>query len=321
MLVLGQQSKLTMNNKVATGIWLVFIGLVFLLDNFHVIDFHFLQVLRFWPLLLVSIGLNLLLQNRPYSTYLTAGINILLCVFVFFKGIYPDKNANTNFESMIGNSVIIENTDDKDKSYSKTVRADYSSEVQEAKLTINGGAAKYRFVTKADSSNLFSGSTNASNMKLNLDKSGTTKTKLELNSSIKGNGKSNNLVELSLNEAPIWNFEFNVGAAAVEGDFKKLKIKRLELNSGASKMTLSLPTPTLGTTELEINTAASQVHLQIPKGVPCMVEYDSIISNNKLEDIEHKDGDVRKSTGYDQAANRYHIVISGAANSLTVVRY
>jgi len=310
-----------MNNKVASGIWFVFIGLVLLLHNFHIIDFHFIQVLKFWPLLLVSIGINLLLQNRPYSTYLIAGINILLCGFVFFKGITDSPSSKTTIESVFENSITVDNGEEDGHTYSKKVSADFSDAIEEASLTINGGAAKYRFSTKADSSILFSGATNANNMKLNLEKSGSVNSKLELNSSIKGTGKSNNLVELMLNEAPIWNFEFNVGAAALEGDFKQLKIKRLELNSGASKMSLTLPHPQIGTSELEINTAASQVHLQIPKGVPCRVEYDSIISNNKLEDVDQKDGDVRQSTGYDQATNRYNIVISGAANSLTIVRY
>lgn len=302
-----------MNNKVSTGIWLVFIGVIFLLDNFHIIDFHFLQILKFWPLLLVSMGINLLLQNRPNSTYLVVGLNILLCGFVFVKGIQHDPNQNFN--------INISNDELKNASFSKHVSTEYSSDIEEAVLELNGGAAKYNFVTRADSSELLSGSSSNANVQLQMETGGSSKKKIELNSSIKGSNSSKNLVEVMLNENPAWTFEFNIGAALIQGDLSRLKIKRLELNSGASKMNLTLPAPTLGTSSIEINTAASQVFLKIPKGVPCQVEYDSIISNNKLEDIDHKDGDVRKSAGYDQASNRYDIQISGAANSLTIVRY
>jgi len=70
-----------------------------------------------------------------------------------------------------------------------------------------------------------------------------------------------------------------------------------------------------------VNTAASKVLLYLPKGAACQVETDALFSNNKYEDVDIVQDDYRKSKNYDQEANKYDIKVSGAANSLSILRY
>lgn len=305
-----------MNNKIATGIWLVFAGLVFLLHNLKVIDFNFYAIIQLWPLILVSIGISLLLQGRTFGKYIVIAANVLLCGIIFFKGVTSrdsvyDKLDKIDFSS--GNEVS--------GPYSQIVSQPISAETETAKLIINGGAAKYDFKSGSDSSLIISAKTAQSTSSLNLQTKGEKNMKLEVNSRMKNNKYNNSLINVELNSRPIWDLEFNVGAAAIIGDFKDLQINKVEVNSGASSLNLHLPQPKSGICEIEVNTAASKVLLYLPKGAACRVETDALFSNNKYEDVDIVQDDVRKSTNFEQESNKYDIKVTGAANSLSILRY
>ncbi|MGO1595535.1 MAG: LiaF transmembrane domain-containing protein [Sphingobacterium sp.] len=302
-----------MNNKIATGIWLVFAGVVFLLHNFKLIDFNFGSILNLWPLLLVSIGVNLLLQNRQNGKYLVVICNILLCVFVFYQGMNNDHRSNTPSWTNTNNSK-------HQGPYSEQVSYDWNEEIQAAELTLSGGASTYSFTTSSDSSKLIEAKTTQPSGALKLKSSGDHEVALELTSTRPDRGK-NTPISIDLNQKPTWDFIFNLGASSISADFRELQLGSMELNSGASAMTLHLPVPKNGVSTIEVNTAASKIKLYLPKDTDCRVETETIVSNNKYEDVDLVNGNERKSSGYDSASNKYDIKISGAANSVSILRY
>lgn len=305
-----------MNNKIATGIWLVFAGLVFLLHNMKVIDFNFYGIINLWPLILVSIGISLLLQGRTYSKYIVIASNIILCGIIFFKGI----TSKDTFYDRLGN-IEVNTGDDIEGPFTQVVSQDLSEDTETAKLTINGGAAKYNFSAGKDSSLILDAKTAQATASLNLQSKGGKNVSMELTSKMKNNKYNNSLIEVALNSKPLWELEFNVGAAAITGDFKHMRIGKLEVNSGASSLNLYLPKPSDGVCDIEVNTAASKVILYLPKGAACQVETDALFSNNKYEDVDVVIDDVRKSKNFDQETNKYDIKVAGAANSLSILRY
>ena len=305
-----------MNNKIATGIWLVFAGLVFLLHNMKVIDFNFYGIINLWPLILVSIGISLLLQGRTYSKYIVIASNIILCGIIFYKGI----TSKDTFYDRLGN-IKVNTGDDIEGPFTQVVSQNLSEDTETAKLTINGGAAKYNFSAGKDSSLILDAKTAQATASLNLQSKGEKNVSMELTSKMKNNKYNNSLIEVALNTKPLWDLEFNVGAAAITGDFKQMRIGKLEVNSGASSLNLYLPKPSDGVCDIEVNTAASKVILYLPKGAACQVETDALFSNNKYEDVDVVIDDVRKSKNFDQETNKYDIKVAGAANSLSILRY
>ena len=305
-----------MNNKIATGIWLVFAGLVFLLHNMKVIDFNFYGIINLWPLILVSIGISLLLQGRTYSKYIVIASNIILCGIIFYKGI----TSKDTFYDRLGN-IEVNTADDIEGPFTQVVSQNLSEDTETAKLTINGGAAKYNFSAGKDSSLILDAKTAQATASLNLQSKGEKNVSMELTSKMKNNKYNNSLIEVALNSKPLWDLEFNVGAAAITGDFKQMRIGKLEVNSGASSLNLYLPKPSDGVCDIEVNTAASKVILYLPKGAACQVETDALFSNNKYEDVDVVIDDVRKSKNFDQETNKYDIKVAGAANSLSILRY
>lgn len=303
-----------MSNKIATGIWLLFLGSVFLLHNLHIIDFNFVGALKLWPLILVSIGIGFLFQNRSYGPWIIAGSNIILCSIIFYQG-------NTSDDTFFSGATIMDDSEDSTFIPANTVGLLHELDGDRVKLKFNGGAAKFIMNSKLNPDSLFRASTNSPSSSLTLKSEGEGNTDLTLNTKVKSSKSGNNSIYVDLNADPIWDLEYNVGAASIRGDFKNLKLGSLTVNSGASSMEVYLPTPMAGNTPIEISTAASNIKLYIPKGSACRVETDAILSNNRFDDIPETSGDYRQTNGFAQASNRYDIKVEGAANSLSILRY
>ncbi|MBN2424177.1 MAG: hypothetical protein JXR46_01510 [Calditrichaceae bacterium] len=72
------------NQKKALGLILIFLGIVFLLENLSIIEFDFLRV---WPLFVILSGLGFwlgYLVNRQLITFIMPGTLLLIYGFLFF---------------------------------------------------------------------------------------------------------------------------------------------------------------------------------------------------------------------------------------------
>ncbi|MGH2623203.1 MAG: LiaI-LiaF-like domain-containing protein, partial [Sphingobacterium sp.] len=245
-----------MNNKIATGIWLVFIGGLILLYNFKIINFNFYAALQMWPIILVSIGISLLLQNRRNAIPIIVIANILLCGLILQRGL-------TSKENILGNLQVKHKTESSQE-FQKVVSHAYRNQMKNAHLAINGGASKLTLLAAQDSNNLIYSKTNHKNSSLLLKTKGEENVKLDLTTNTKNNNNGET-TQIELNTNPVWDLEFNLGVAQIEGDLRKFKLKGLEINSGASTLSLHLPNPEQGKSKIEVNTAASKILLYIPK--------------------------------------------------------
>ncbi len=303
-----------MNNKIASGIWLVFFGIIILLHNFRIIDFNFYSLFNLWPLLLISVGITLLLQNRPNGKYIIIASNLLLCGFIFYKGITSDKSFFP--------SIQITKDHQEDFAPNNRVSHELNEEVETAKMELNAGAAKFVIDSDVDPNLLIDATTASKNSSLKLTSLDDQSNQVELTTQVKtSKSNENNTFAVHLNEKPVWDLDYNLGAANIQADFKKLKLGSLTINSGATNLSIYLPPPSQQTSQIELNTAASSIKLYLPKGAACKVETETIFSNNKFEDVSVQEDKVRKTSDYDQATHKYHIIVEGAANSLSILRY
>src|SRR5690606_24495956 len=99
-----------MENKITSGIWFVFIGVVLLLHNLDIIHFNFWATIKYWPLLIIIMGVNLIAQNKLYGNYIKIGCNVLFLGWIFYVGMTASE---TDWTEQLYNSKYfnIENTD------------------------------------------------------------------------------------------------------------------------------------------------------------------------------------------------------------------
>lgn len=302
-----------MEGKVSTGIWFIFFGIIALLHNFDIINFNFWAILPYWPLLIVAIGANLIFQQRPHGTIILSSINILLCLFLGYKGMTSTERFN------LGDKINYANSTDTIGTHS-SVKTSFIPGTEKATLEFNVGASAIT-LDSLPSSQLLEASTPNGNVGLKLlTKGDSLAPRLELNSVIKQNNNNNNKIQLKLNQSPIWDLEFNMGAAAFTGDFSKHKIGKMEINAGAASLNMTFGLPATEVSVIEINSAASSCKIQIPQDAACRLEMESILTSKKFEGF-HKKEDAQQTENYDTAARKYLIKITGAANSLKISRY
>jgi len=307
------------SNTIVSGIWLIFIGLIVLLHNFDIIDFNFWAVTKLIPLLIIALGINLIVQNKSYGTYIIVGVNVIICAIFLIKGITTPINNNSSrdlfsktkrINSSKGSSNLVENA-----------KVAYENDKQ-ARLILNGGGGNYKLENK-NTNNLFEAlSSNAMNLELKTTETESKGRLLEINSS-GTNQRSNKKNEFlfTLHQIPIWDLEFNIGAADFVCDLSPYKLQNVEINSGALSMNMTLGMPQNGITKIEIATAASSIKLNIPKDAACSFTQESILSSKSIAGFDVKDGDTHKTSNFDQAENKYVIDVTGAANSFTLARY
>src|SRR5690606_40822346 len=63
---------------------------------------------------------------------------------------------------------------------------------------------------------------------------------IELNAIIGNKKAKDNSVHIALNTQPLWDLTFNVGAAKFEADLRNHKVSRMEMNSGAANVHVTL---------------------------------------------------------------------------------
>jgi hypothetical protein len=298
-----------MKSKISTGIWLVFFGLIALLDNFNIIDFNFYAITRYWPLLIVSLGINLIFQYKNYGTAVIIGVNMALCVFLAFVG-FTSKEKFNWMGKVVYNSTKLDTTNAK-----SVVHVPFSDAFNNPEFVFNIGAATVK--VDSNTTHLMEAKSDNKNLSFQLE---TQKNDIELNAVIRDKNAKDHLVFLALNTTPTWDLTFNIGAARFDADFSTHKFSRLEINSGAAAVNFKLGQPTVEETEIEINTAASSCKITLPKDAACAIEMTTIFSSNKLEGFTKKDG-IWQTDNYEAAAKKYVINLNGAANSLKIDRY
>src|SRR5690606_8913807 len=308
-----------MENKITSGIWFVFIGLVLLLHNLDIIHFNFWAIIKYWPLLVVIAGINLIVQHKTYGNYIKIGSNVLFLAWMLYVGMTA---PNTNWSEQLFNSKHIHVGDiEGDGPMTNAVYSPFDAAIEEATLEFNGGAGKFEMQTQ-EITNLVSARAKTDDMGMNIR---TTREdgnqKVVINAQPTAKTKKSNTVSVDLHPELLWNIQLTYGAATINNDIAANRFTQMEVNPGASKMTLTLGAPQVGISNIDIATGASTIHLRIPKEAAVKVEYTSILSKNSFEGLESTENGIAKTRGYDQAVNKFDIELEGAANNFTITRY
>ena len=91
------------------------------------------------------------------------------------------------------------------------------------------------------------------------------KTKIKLHK-----GSYKNKVEIGLNSLPIWNMNFDIGAAAIDFDLSPYKISTMKLDIGAASLDLKLGDK-YPKTIVDIDAGASSINIMIPDSSGCEI--------------------------------------------------
>jgi len=307
------------NDRLIPGTILVIIGILFLLDNFNVIDFDWLTFWSLWPILLIMAGVNLVFaHNRAaWATGLKIGVLICGMTILIVNGIgHHHRGFNFSFNDDWGNDRGANNNN-------YVVPANDS--IQTVRLNITGGATRY---TLSDTtSQLFKAETKERGVGYSLNSS--VDSTIETIDFDMGNkhghnffiwGGNSNHVNLKLNPNPVWDINVEGGAAKFSFDLSKYKIEQLKFEGGAASLNIKMGQP-LTDTKLIFSTGASSININIPQNAACRITTDTGLSGKSFDGFNEKDDDTYETPGFDQAVNKMYISMEGGVSHFRVSRY
>ena len=298
------------------GLLLVALGVVLLLQNLDVIDWDlWAEIWRFWPVLLVAIGANLILGRRvPWLT--TIIVVVLLVGSVLGAALLAESDASVRVDRI-------------DEPLLSTMSLDLGVGFGMGSLVIDS--------LPPGSSKLVEGSLDApcgyaatsfqrhdGTAALDIDVSGESFFPC-------GWGRD---WRVSLSTVPEIAMALGTGASSIDLDLTDLRVKSLHVAAGAADLDIRMPARA-GDVEVVIDAGAADIDVWIPDGVEARIVNDSGLSSFKVSrrfpSLEAQGwiaeygtiggrgpGEIYSSLGYGEAENRIHVEINGGASSISV---
>lgn len=309
-------------DRIIWGVLLLFIGTIFLLENFDIIDFYWSAIWRFWPVLLIILGINFLFNSKNSQTgnIISLGILIVtLSVLFVFGQKEPKTEDKDDFEL---------NMDvDDDPEIDTNTRVNFSApflstdSTKKTILNLTGGGVSFNLNGNTDSLIFATVEKNKSGFaltKLSTDGLNTLSFKMQKNRS-RWSGKSNN-VNLKLNTFPIWEMNLKMGAGEIDFDLSPYKLRTLNFDGGAASVTLKLGS-LLPVTDVNVKTGMADINVEVPTEVGCRIKTKTGLSNKDFNGFIQTSEGFYETPNYKTAAKKILINFDGGLSNFEVNRY
>lgn len=277
------------------------IGLTFLFRNFDLLPWGLWGTLwRLWPVLLVVLGIYLVIgRSRPG---LAAGLSILAIAVAFtLSWAWGQRSVSGSFSQPL-------------------------SGVERAEITIEFGVGELALEslppTSADlvrGEFEHQGAAQTVNQKLTVEgKVG----RLDLSGPVAARrflGDSRQDWQVGITPRIPLELAIKAGASRGQFDLRDLRLSRLRLDIGASKVSMTLPRAPLGTLDAQVKAGAADMTIIVPQGVEVQIRPEDGLSTVKVNEERFlKRGDSYSTPGYSQAENRIRLNIASGLAKIEV---
>lgn len=307
--------------KIFWGVVLVIIGTLFILKNVGLIFFDWGTIWRLWPLILILWGISLI----PVKDYLKLIFSVAAIGLSILLISRYDKSGYYSFGWDGSRHSFDYDPDDKWSSGSEDQQLfqSFDSAIQRVDLKLEAAAGDFRLsdTTPADKLLTFSKKGNIGDYSMTSEDDSTMRViSLKINDShvrFKNNG---NRVRLGLNTKPIWDFDFDIGAASIRFDLSKYKVGKLNIDGGASSIDIKLG-DLMDVSNINIEAGASSIDLNIPESVGAELKTETVLSSSNYEGFNKVESGLYRTKNFNQAVKKIFIEIDAGVSSLNISRY
>lgn len=281
------------------AIVLVLLGVLLLLQTTGVVSWGIWGILwRFWPVIIIAIGIELLLGR--WSPVLAG-----LLVAVLLVG-------------AVGAAVGIAMAQEEDVVVGTVTEPLGDLRSVDVRLVFGAGNLTIRSLPP-DSPNLVEGRFEDRGAEVALSRSGDRgELRIEMGSRRWFRSFGSGDWDIALSPVPRLSLEMDGGAADMDWDLRDLQVTSLDVDTGAASMELVMPARA-GQTQARIDGGAASITITIPEGVAARIRSDSGLSSIDVDTRRFpRAGDVWESPDFGAAANRVEIELHLGASSVTV---
>jgi hypothetical protein len=298
------------------GLLFVGLGLLVLINNFTTIFMDWATIWKLWPLTIILIGLSILIKHQSGKSVIAglAAIVLALAIFASFK-------TATHFMS---NDFRIDFGDEgKHEVGTSEFTEQYDSTLKYATLNFDGGAGTFNISDTTDYliyAKTIGYKNNYDLSRLDTDSSTILDFDMGDKAIFRFGDNYKNTVDLALNPKPIWNMNFNVGAASMDFDLTQFRTKEISVDMGAASVKIKLGN-LYTETNVSVDAGASDINIFVPRESGCKIITDGALSSKHFNDFKKIDSDNYQTENFNEAASKIYIEIECGVSSISVERY
>ncbi|MFC1917833.1 LiaI-LiaF-like domain-containing protein [Chloroflexota bacterium] len=285
---MAEERKTSTHYAPVWGVFLLFLGIVFLLQTLNVISWDLWGKLwRFWPVLLIAIGLSILLRHyHPWLVSAVIFVLFLACLGIAFwqyeappswqitnqytepRGNLENAEVKIDFDAgkLVINSLPMNDTDFIEAKGNRDIRITFDRLNQTGSLHLTTGQVKRQFYEE---------------------------TRWEAGFSP---------------QIPIF-LEITSAVGNLDLDLSQLQVSRLQMDIDAGNCIMTMPA--FGTVRAEIKADIANLEITIPEGVAARIKTETDLATVAIDESRFpgENGDY-VSPAYSNAANRLELEIN-----------
>ena len=303
------------------AIILIAIGILFMLNNFGVLEFGFHALWSLWPLILVLWGISILPIKD--SIKIVALVAVLALTAVFFNRI-SERSSWFHIDNFHGFSNK-DWQDDEDTTANnnlpQNLSVPFDSLITKGELKLEAAAGNFNLQGVTSDFLAFDKTGDIGNYSLTTsNENGRKQINLSLEKSGVRHTVNENKVEIRLNEKPTWNLDFDIGAAEIQMDLRDYKIDTTNINAGASSIDIKIGDKS-PLTVMTFNAGASSIKVDVPKGSGCQIKSESFMISKEFDGFTKKGDGIYQTANFTSGKNKIFITIKTAISKIEINRY
>lgn len=308
--------------KLFWGILLVIIGLLFILKNTGVIWFDWWTIVRLWPLILILWGISLI----PLKDYIKLILSLVAIGVTFLVVSKFDNREKPFMHWHSPNSDWSFSYDnDSDTTYNdefQELYQSYDTALTNATLSFEAAAGDFRLSDSllTDKLLLFRKKGNIGDYSMtSSDEEGRRNIELRIDDSEIKLKNEGNMVSLFLNPEPVWDFDFDIGAANINFDLSKFKIGNIDVDGGASSIALKLGANT-PESRVKIDAGAASIDIDVPENAGVEIRTETVLTSRDFKGFKKISKGLHRSDNFDSATSKIFIDVNAGVSSLDISR-
>ncbi len=301
------------------GLLFVTIGVLVLLNNLNSLRFEWYDATRYWPLVLVLLGISIMIPNKIIKAFV-AGISAILLAVVIFAAFKTGINTITDNIIIEGDNGL--NFSFDDSTSFNTYVSNYDSSIKTANLKVDAGGGYFKLIDSTDELiKVFSTSNVNYSLTSETDNNGADlNLKMEDHRLRFHKGKLNNKTEIMLNTKPAWNLDLDIGASSVDMNLTKYNINNLKLDVGAASIKIKLGEMS-DETNLKLKAGVSSIDIEVPENVGCEIRSDVNLSSKHYSGFNEISSSLYRTENFSKSGKKIFLSLDTGVSSITVSRY
>jgi hypothetical protein len=307
------------------GIFLISIGILWMLKALDVISFSWYLFFKLWPLILIWVGIKLMpIQDKWKVIFNVAVLFIGIAVLLLLSNSIHCKHRCTKY-SWWDRDWNYERNCNKKKNdtvaYYNRSFIEYDESFENANLQLDATAGKLVFTTGKD---LIAIKEKESASKIIIN-STVDDNSVNINAKVHPLGKvkyhNSGNYKIQLNSAPVWEMDLELDGTAGEIDFSDFKIKKLDIESNASALSFKLGN-LYADVKVNVESNASAVDISLPHDMKCTLKKaENNLSSLTVKGLKQESKNYYVSDNEEETAGIVNIVIASNVSSVEIKRY